>query len=299
MRSARSFWIENAPAPKPWFHLYLEGVSAGPVEREGRARLCRSRQRDRESETFRLGFDGHNMATSFAGFDFANGQSLVQNSDAIPDRLEVDPEQRIYSLVTPHTQTLEFFPAANVFTAVKRIREQDTRRRRRVSRNSRDASRSTSGQDGTARAPATWNAPPSTGSRTRWWSGTTGSGGATITACPTSIRPTRNSARSRSSVNSWQRASATARSSRRTTTTSISIPISKGSRYDSIVFRQNGTPYRAWFNYGREAQSYRARPDRLLPYVERNVRLIKDGFAPDGVLHRCLVLHGSLRLLDQ
>ena len=53
--------------------------------------------------------------------------SLVENSDAIPDRLEVDPERRIYSLVTPHTQTLEFFPARNVFAAVKRIREQDTR----------------------------------------------------------------------------------------------------------------------------------------------------------------------------
>ena len=61
------------------------------------------------------------------GFDFANGQALVQNSDAIPDRLEVNPEERIYSLVTPHTQTLEFFPAANVFAAVKRIREQDAR----------------------------------------------------------------------------------------------------------------------------------------------------------------------------
>ena len=57
-------------------------------------------------------------------------------------------------------------------------------------------------------------------------------------------------------------------------------PDFEGFTYDSIVFRQNGTPYRAWFNYGREAQSYRARPDRLLPYVQRNVRLIQDGFAP-------------------
>jgi hypothetical protein len=59
-------------------------------------------------------------------------------------------------------------------------------------------------------------------------------------------------------------------------------PDFEGFSYGSIVFRPNGTPYRAWFNYGREAQSYRARPDRLMPYVERNLRLIKQGFAPDA-----------------
>ena len=57
-------------------------------------------------------------------------------------------------------------------------------------------------------------------------------------------------------------------------------PDFEGFSYDRIVFRQNGTPYRAWFNYGREAQSYRARADRVKPYVERNLRLIKPGFAP-------------------
>jgi hypothetical protein len=57
-------------------------------------------------------------------------------------------------------------------------------------------------------------------------------------------------------------------------------PDFEGFSYRSIVFRQNGTPYRAWFNYSREAQSYRARPDQLMSYVQRNVKLIKDGFAP-------------------
>ena len=41
--------------------------------------------------------------------------------------------------------------------------------------------------------------------------------------------------------------------------------------------RRDGRPVRAWFNRGRDAQSYRWRPDRVLPPLERNVRLIKDG----------------------
>jgi hypothetical protein len=37
---------------------------------------------------------------------------------------------------------------------------------------------------------------------------------------------------------------------------------------------------KAWFNYGREAQAYRARPDKLRPFVERNVNLLREGVAP-------------------
>ncbi len=122
------FWIENAPPPKPWFHLYLEGVSAGAWSQTAVRVYAGPGNVIENPRAFRLNFDGHNMATSFAGFDFDSGLALVQNSNSIPDRLEVDPDAKIYSLVTPHTQTLEFFPAPSVFAAVKRIREQDTRR---------------------------------------------------------------------------------------------------------------------------------------------------------------------------
>ena len=224
------FWLENTPPPKPWFALYLEGVSAGSWSERAVRVYGGPGNVIQDPQAFRLGYDGHNLASSFAGFDFANGQSLVQNSNAIPDYLEVTPEQRIYTLVTPHEQTLEFFPANNVFAAVKRIREQDTRTPSagvpklagrfvfdlwsgRYGESARDLDR-----------------PPNTESRTRWWSGTTGSAGATTTAFPTSILPIRSSGRSTIFVRWRLRASGKARSSRRTTTTSISIPTRRASR---------------------------------------------------------------------
>ena len=176
-----------------------------------------------DPQAFRLGYDGHNLASSFAGFDFANGQSLVQNSNAIPDYLQVTPDQRIYTLVTPHEQTLEFFPANNVFAAVKRIREQDTRNALRGRSETGRAVRFRSLVRPYGESARGLDQAANTESRTRWWSGTTGSAGATTTAFPTSILPIRSLGRSTTS-----RAGGCVQAARpffaRTTTTSISIP---------------------------------------------------------------------------
>jgi hypothetical protein len=274
------FWLENAPAPKPWFSLYLEGVSAGPWSEPAARIYAGPGNVIVNPKAFRLGFDGHNLATSFVGFDFTNGQSLVQNSDAIPNRLEVDPGARIYTLVTPHAQTLEFFPAGNVFAAVKRIREQDQRRPSkgvpklagrfvfdlwsgRYGESARELERAAG--YGVTDALVVWH------NWQRWGYdyrlpdiyppnpqlGTLAEFQQLVAECKrhgTLFAPHDNY------IDFY--------------------PDFEGFTYRDIVFRQNGTPYRAWFNYGREAQSYRARPDRLLPYVQRNVRLIKDSFAP-------------------
>lgn len=45
--------------------------------------------------------------------------------------------------------------------------------------------------------------------------------------------------------------------------------------YDDIVFHRNGIPMKAWINYGAEAQSYRFCPDRIFPFIERNMSLGK------------------------
>jgi len=44
--------------------------------------------------------------------------------------------------------------------------------------------------------------------------------------------------------------------------------------YEHIVFTPDGRPQKAWINTGRDAQSYRWRPDHIQPFVERNLRLI-------------------------
>ena len=57
-------------------------------------------------------------------------------------------------------------------------------------------------------------------------------------------------------------------------------PDAEGFTYDDVAFTAERTPQTAWLNQGVNAQSYHPRSDRILPYVERNIKLIKDGFAP-------------------
>ena len=57
-------------------------------------------------------------------------------------------------------------------------------------------------------------------------------------------------------------------------------PDADGFSYSNIAFTREGEPHLAWFRYGPNVQSYRSRPDRLRPFVERNLKQIRDGFAP-------------------
>jgi hypothetical protein len=194
----------------------------------------------------------------------------------------VDPEKRIYSLVTPHTQTLEFFPARNVFAAVKRIREQDTRQPSRgvaklagrftldlwsgrYADSARDLERAAG--YGIKDALVVWH------NWQRW---------GYDYRLPDIYPPNPQFG----TVEEFRELAAACKRNGTLFAPHDNYidfyPDFEGFTYDSIVFRQNGTPYRAWFNYGREAQAYRARPDRLLPYVKRNVGLLKEGFAPSA-----------------
>ncbi len=74
-----------------------------------------------------MGFDGHNLASSFVGFEFPSA-SIVEAVDTPPDRLSVDPAKGIYTLDTPHTQTITLIPAVNVWEGVRIWRELDTRK---------------------------------------------------------------------------------------------------------------------------------------------------------------------------
>lgn len=274
------FWLENAPPPKPWFAVTLEAVSFGPWSEQAARVYGGPGNVIVNPRAFRLGFDGHNLATSFVGFDFSNGQSLVIHNTAIPDRLEVDPGARIYSLVTPHDQTLEVFPADNVFAAVKRIRAEDKRQPSkgvpriagrftfdlwsgRYAEAARALDRAAA--YGITDALVVWH---------RWqrWG--------YDYRLPDIYPPDPEFG----SFEEFRDLVATAKRHGSLFAPHDNYidfyPDFDGFTYASIVFRQNGTPYRAWFNYGREAQSYRARPDRLMQYVQRNVRLLKDGVAP-------------------
>ena len=50
--------------------------------------------------------------------------------------------------------------------------------------------------------------------------------------------------------------------------------------YKHIYFNANGKPTLAWINRGRDAQSYKFRPDHILPFVQRNFRQMTQEIKP-------------------
>ena len=63
---------------------------------------------------------------------------------------------------------------------------------------------------------------------------------------------------------------------------SISTRTRKASATTTWLSPPTGKPQTAFFNRGLGAQSYHPNSDAVLPLVRRNIKLIKDGFAPDA-----------------
>ncbi|MCX7819031.1 MAG: hypothetical protein N2652_07495 [Kiritimatiellae bacterium] len=57
-------------------------------------------------------------------------------------------------------------------------------------------------------------------------------------------------------------------------------PDAEGYSYRRIYFTADGRPHPAWYNEGRDARSYKWRPDAILPFVQRNVGLIRAHVRP-------------------
>ncbi len=65
--------------------------------------------------------------------------------------------------------------------------------------------------------------------------------------------------------------------------------------YDHICFTQSGQPIKAWINEGRDAQSYRWRPDHIMPFVQRNLKPIKEHLKPT---HYFIDVFSSINMFD-
>jgi hypothetical protein len=275
-----SFRLDNPPKPRAWVDAHIEQIAAGPWSLAAERIYAGPGNVISKPEAFTLGFDGHRLATSYVGFDFAGGVSMVQAVDAIPDRLVVDPAQHIYTLETPHTQTLAFIPAKDVWTAVKTWR--------------------------TISGPRASAGVPKLAGRFVFdlWGGKYG----------TDLKDLEKAFRYGLTDavvvrHNWQRWGYDYRlpdlyppnpqnGSEAEFRDIVELcrkagvlfaphdnyidfyPDSEGFTFSNIVFTPAGAPLRAWFNFARLAQSYRARPDKLRPFVERNVKLVRDGFAP-------------------
>ena len=277
-----SFCIENAPEPEPWRVTYLERVSVGPWSQPATRVYAGPGNVIETPDDFTLSCDGHQVATSFVGMDFDPGPSLVLAVDVPPDQFRVESESRTYTLDTPHAQTLTIIPAENVWDAVKVWRDLDTR---------------------TASAGV-----PKVAGRFVFdlWGGHYGS---TADALERAFRYGLTDAMV--VWHNWQRwgydyrlpdicppnpAFGTVDEFRALAHVCADrdvifaphdnyidfYPDATGYSYDHIAFTRDRQPIRAWLNEGRDAQAYRWRPDRVRPFLEQNIEIIKAEYPPTG-----------------
>ncbi len=289
------FNLENTPPRRPWLDVHLENVATGPWTERATRVYCGVGNVIQDPQAFQLDFGGQLLASSFVGFDFANGVAMVQGVDVPPDQLEVDPQTRTYTLNTPHAQTITFIPSTDVWQAVKAWRDVNGLKAaggvpKLAGRFVFDLWGGTYGQSaqdlrrafryGLTDAAVVWH---------RWqrWG--------YDFRLPDVYPPNPE-------FGSFEEFVGLVRACRDNGV--LFAPHdnyidfyadSEGFTYDNMAFNGDRTPVKAWYNPGRNAQSYCVRADRLQPFLERNLSLIKEGFAPTAYF---LDVWGSRRPYD-
>jgi hypothetical protein len=119
------FWLENTPTARPWFNIHLEEVTTGPWSERATRIYAGQGNVIQDPKAFRIAYDAYAVGTSYAGFDFANGISLLQGADITPNALQVDPEARIYTENTALAPTITFLPAPTVWKAARLWRDRN------------------------------------------------------------------------------------------------------------------------------------------------------------------------------
>jgi len=275
--------LENVPPPQPWQAVYLEDVAAGPWSLNARQIYAGHGNVVREPKAFRMAFEGHRLATSFVGFDFADGPSLVQGVDIPADELEVRPDDQHYSIHVPHAPTFTFIPCENAW----------------------DGARTWHDVNGLKASAGV----PKVAGRFVFdlWGGRYGDSA-------DQLRQAFRYGLTDAMVvwHNWQRwgydyrlpdifppnpqlgtFDDMLRLIRTCKEAGVLFaphdnyidfyPDADGFSYESaIAFHRHGEPVKAWLNEGRDARSYRYRADAIEPYLKRNVGLIRDNMAPSA-----------------
>lgn len=230
---------------------------------------------------FSLGFGGHGFSASHVGADYAGGLSLLTASDHPPHRLVMDPAQNRYSLHTRYNATLTLVPGDRgaLDCAIRYRPLYDKEAAPGVQAKAgrfvfdywggtyahnlalmRDAVRY--GLTDTLLALHVWQ---------RW---------GYDYRLPDIFPPDP----SMGSLEDLQALSAFCRAQDIPWGLHDNYidfyPDAEGYTYDWICFTPRGQPVKAWLNEGRNARSYRWRPDRILPLVRRNMALIAPALRP-------------------
>ena len=244
-----------------------------------------------------LSANGFELSTRHIGVDYANGLSVVQAVDVVPDRAICDGDQNLCSLHAHHNATFTFVPSSKgAFAAARRFR-----------------------------AVAGYKVSPGhqvLGSRMcldQW-------GGGYRTAAKGIEQAAKYGLTDSIFVKHvWQRWGYDYRLPEiyppaddpsgfgvlRDACRQAGIlfcphdnytdiyPDAAGYSYDLVVFNLDGTPQLAWFNAWRHARSYRWAPHAFHPWALRNAKLLKAGYDPDAIFIDVLTAHGPFDYLDR
>lgn len=271
------FRLENGPAPQPWRVARLEDVAAGNWSMQARSVYAGQGNVIVEPEAFTLGFNGHRLSTSFVGYDFGDVK-ILQAADSPPDDLAVDPKSRTYTLRVPHDHTMTFIASDDVWKAAIKWREVNGLR------------------------PAGGVAKLGGKFVFDLWGGR-------YAELDSALKRAFRYGLTDSVVvmHNWQRwgydyrlpdifppnpSHGTFEEFRTLAETCVKAdvlfaphdnyidyyPDAEGYSYRHIAFREDGTPIKAWFNPGPNAQSYRWRTHDVWGPLKRNIALIREGY---------------------
>jgi hypothetical protein len=231
---------------------------------------------------FTLRGDGHHLSTSHVGVDFENGISLLEAVSVPPDEFRVDPDRKEYALHTHLNGTLTLVPSTKgAFDAAMKYREIVGLAASagvpklagrfvfdvwggRGYRNTADAMRRAIryGMTDAVLIYHNWQ---------RW---------GYDYRLPDIFPPNPSGG----TLADFQELAGVCRDAGILFAPHDNYidfyPDADGYTYEAIAFTEDNRPVKAWYNRGRDAQSYRFRPDRIQPFLVRNMQLIKENVRP-------------------
>ena len=224
---------------------------------------------------------GHALSTRHVGVDYANGLSVVQAVDVVPDSLVCDGKRNYCSLHAHHDVTFTFVPSAKgSFEAARRFRA--------VAGYRKSPGHETLGSrmcidrwEGDFRAlaadlakAAKYGLGDSIFIKHMWqrWG---------YDFRLPEVYPPANDPEGYGIMREACRAAGMLFCPHDNYTDIY--PDADAYSLDRVTFNLDGTPQIAWLNVWFDAQSYRWAPHAIHPWVERNARLLKNGYDPDAI----------------
>ena len=266
---------------KPPAGLRITDVHLGPSDQEASRVYYGHGYCIEDPKAFRAGFGGHNLSTSHVGMDFEQGVSLLTACDNPPGYFEVNPSSRTYALHTSNNATFTFVPSLK------------------------------GALDCAIKYRPLYDKKPAGGVKRKAGRFCFDIWGGRYAEIADTMQEMIDYGLTDSflTVHVWQRwgydyrlpdiwpplpSLGTAEDMRRIGEVCKPHDIPWGLHdnyidfypdaaeytYDHICFTESSYPIKAWINEGRDAQSYRWRPDAFEPFMKRNLKLIKEAVSP-------------------